>query len=98
MATRMKNLFLSLALVVCSCDMPRAADTAILGDHFFPLSNPAGQAAHGKEDREHVHRKAQGAIDDARIEIDIGIELPFLEIVVGERCLFELLGEVEQRI
>jgi hypothetical protein len=38
------------------------------------------------------------AVDDARVEVDVGVELARDEVVVLERGLLEALGEVEQRV
>ena len=66
--------------------------------HLDPVGDPAGQAAHGEQHREHLHGNAEGAVDDAGVEIDVGIELPLDEVRVAEGDLLQFLGDVEQRI
>ena len=51
-----------------------------------------------EHDREHLYRKTHGLVDETRIEVDIGIELAADEVVVGQRDLFELERDVEQRV
>ena len=52
--------------------------------HFFPLRDPAGGARNGEEHREHGHREAHGLVDQAGIEIHVGIELARDEVFVFE--------------
>src|SRR5688572_20374406 len=56
----------------------------ILGIHraFLPLRQPAGEAAHGEEDGEHLGRESERPIDDSGVEVDIGIQLPLDEVIV----------------
>ena len=54
-----------------------------------PMANSTVNICTGMPDR---------AIDDAGVEIDVRIELPLDEVRIGERRLFELLGDVEDRI
>ena len=67
-------------------------------DHFFPLRDPADGARNREQYGEHRGREAHRLQRDARIEIDVGIELLFDEILVVQGNLFELHGDVEQRI
>src|ERR1700728_3344413 len=80
-------------------ELARAADPHVrIGNHLLPMRDPAGSARDGEQHGEHGARYPQGAIDDARIEVDVGIELARHEILVLERDLLELQGELEQRM
>src|SRR3989304_4475564 len=47
-----------LAEIVAVVDLPRPADLLLGGlQHLLPLGQPPGGAGHGKEHREHLHRK-----------------------------------------
>src|SRR5579859_6332292 len=69
-----------------------------IGDHLLPVRYPARGARDGEQYREHRARYPQGAVDDAGIKIDVGIELARYEIFVLERDLLELEREVEDRM
>ncbi len=62
------------------------------------MGEPSRQAAHGEEDGEHLGRKAKRPIDDARVEVDVGVQLAFDEIVVGQSDLFEFHGHLQKGI
>src|SRR5215213_10333984 len=66
-------------------------------DHLHPLGHPTRGAWYGEHDGEGVRRYPEGFVDEARVEVDVGIELAAREVVVVERLLFELDGDVEQR-
>src|SRR5688572_26107471 len=73
-------------------DLARATDALLrVLVHFNPVGDPAGKAAHGKKHREHADGDAEGAVDDAGIEIDVGIELALDKVLVAERDLLQLL-------
>ncbi len=52
--------------------------------HLHPVGNPAGQPADGEQHREHLHGNADRAIDDARVEVDVRVELPLDEVRVAD--------------
>ena len=64
------------ALCRAGIELARAADTLrrIL-DHLHPLSDPAHRARDREQDGKHVGGEAEGLERDARIEVDVGIEL-----------------------
>src|SRR5215213_4445779 len=66
-------------------------------DHLHPLGHPTRGAWYGKHDGERVRRYPEGFVDEARVEVYVGIKLAAREVVVVERLLFELDGDVEQR-
>src|SRR5690606_27731225 len=67
-------------------------------DQFQPLRQPAGGAAQGKEHREHIHRKAHGLIDDAAVEVYVGVELPLHKVFVFKGNTLQLDGDIEERV
>ena len=63
----------------------------------MPLRQPPRRAADGKEHREHLDREADGGVDDAGVEVDVGIETVLDEIVVRQGHPLQLQRDVEQR-
>ena len=55
-------------------DLTWAADGLAIFRHLLPLGNPTRQAAQGKHHREHLRGNAQGAVDDAAVEVHIGVQ------------------------
>ena len=68
-----------------------------LGD-FLPVRNPAGHPADGEDDGEHLGRDADGLEDDARVEVDVRVEVALLEVRVVERGFFEAHGDGQERV
>ena len=64
--------------------------------HLEPLRDPARQPADREHHREHVHRDAERLVDDARVEVDVRVELVADEVLVLERDLLELHRDLEQ--
>ena len=58
--------------------------------HFFPLGNPSRKPSESKYDGKHVLWDADRTVDDAAVEIDVGIELAFDEVVVFQRYAFHV--------
>ena len=80
-------------------ELARAADLlARILDHLFPLRDPADGAGEREQHREHRGREAHRLQRDARIEIDVRIELLLDEVVVRQRDALELDRDLEQRI
>jgi len=46
-------------------------------------SDPTRDSAKGEEDGEHLGRDAHRAVEDAAVEVDIGVELSFDEILLS---------------
>src|SRR5437660_1611598 len=63
-----------------------------------PVGHPAGGAGNGEEDGEHVDREPHRLVDEPGVEVDVGVELPGDEVVVGQGDLFQLQGDVEERV
>ena len=79
------------ALGGADVELARTADL-LLGvlDHLLPLGDPADGARHREQHGEHRQREAHRAQRDARIEVDVGIELLLDEIVVLQRDALQL--------
>src|SRR3972149_10967448 len=85
--------------LVAQIELPGAGDLLLrIGEHLLPLSQPAGGAADGEENREHVDRKAHRLVDDARVEIHVRIEFSLDEVLILERDSLELDGYVDLSI
>src|SRR5438067_4277167 len=80
-------------------DLPRPANLGVrVLDHLLPVRDPARKASEGEEHGEHLRRDTEGAIDDARIEVYIWVQLALDEVGIPERGLLQLGGDVEHRI
>ena len=97
----------SLALVAIdprSCrlagvNLARTVDLGIrIVVHFLPVGNPAGESSDGEHHGKHVRRDAHGAVEDARIEVHVRVELAFDEVVVLQGGFFELERDIQQRV
>src|SRR5829696_3256061 len=87
------------ALSGTGVDLTWAADLGGgVAHHLAPVGDPAGEAAEGEEDGEHARGEAHGAVDDAGVEVDVGVEPALDEVVVGQRGLLEALGDVEELV
>src|SRR5215210_8939608 len=79
-------------------DLARAGDLEFgVVYHLYPLGHPARGAGYGEHHGEGVGGDPERFVDESRVEVDVGIELAAREVVVVERPLFELDGDVEQR-
>src|SRR3954451_24089695 len=88
-----------LALALARVDLARTRDLAALGrDHLEPLGHPAGCARNREHHREHLDRDVQCLVDQARVEVDVRVELALGEVVVVERALLQLDRDVELRV
>src|SRR3954464_5024501 len=69
-----------------------------VGEHLFPLRDPACRSRDCKEHREDGDREPHGLVDQAGIEVDVRVELAGDEIIIRQRDTFEFECDVEQRI
>src|SRR5512133_3826487 len=77
-------------LVVANCwtrvDLagPGNAELGLIGG-FFPVGNPPWHATDGEHDREHTHGNPDRSENDARVEVNVGVEVAFLEVIIRKR-------------
>ena len=62
------------------------------------MGKPSGGTRDGEQHGEHGHGEAERLVDQAGVEVDVRVQLAADEVVVAERRLFELQGDVEQRV
>src|SRR3954468_6232255 len=80
-------------------NLARSRDLLLrVSDHFLPLCQPADGTWDGKHHREHVRLESHGLVDDARIEVDVRIQLALDEVLIVERNLLQLHRNVDLRI
>ena len=89
--------------VVANCrtcvDLAGAADSLRWRTmHLDPVSDPAGQAAKGKQNGEHLLWNANRSVDDARVEVDVRVKFLLDEVGIVQSNFFEFLCNLEQRI
>lgn len=53
----------------------------VLGE-LVPVSHPAGETRQGEENCEELRGYLEGLVDDARVEIDVGVKLPRDEVLI----------------
>ena len=88
-----------VARALARVDLARAGDLLLLVlDHLEPLGDPAARARDREQDGEHADRHAQRLVDQARVEVDVRVELALDEVVVLERDLLELERDLQQRV
>src|SRR6516165_1868664 len=88
-----------VALRGTGIELARASDLLVrVLDHFLPLRNPADGAGNREQHGEHRGGETHSFERDARIEVDVGIELFLYEIVVVQCNPLEFECDVEQRI
>ena len=88
-----------MAGVVAQVDLAGARDFLFgVEEHLFPLGDPAGGARDGEQDREHRGREAHRLVDEAGVEVDIGVELALHEVVVFQGDALALQRDFEQRV
>ena len=66
--------------------------------HFLPVGNPAGETSDGEHHGKHVRRDAHGAVENARVEVHVRVELALDEVVVLEGGFFELDGYIQELV
>jgi len=62
---------------------------------FSPLGNPSHSACHCKHHCEHREREADGREDQSRVEVHVGEQFAADELVVTQRNLLQLHGQLE---
>ena len=63
--------------------------------HLLPLGQPAHCARDGEHHGEHFRREAHGLVDDAGVEVHVGIELALDEVLVLERDPLQFQRDVQ---
>src|SRR5262249_56516845 len=83
-----------------SCvDLPWPGDLLLrVEQHLFPLCDPARGPRNREQHREHLDRKAHRLVDQARVEVDVRVELAGDEVVVLQRDALELESDFEKRV
>src|SRR5665647_1410153 len=88
-----------LERAVAGVDLLGPGDLLLLVLHELqPLREPARRTADGEEHGEHLGREREGLIDQAGVEVDVRVEIAGHEVVVLERDLLQLLGDLEERV
>src|SRR5690348_10151359 len=71
-----RELALERTLAGPDVDLPRPCDLLlVVVEHFLPLGEPPRGARNGEQHGEEVRREGHRSIDQARIEVDVRIEL-----------------------
>src|SRR5258708_12525171 len=67
-------------------------------EHLFPLRDPAGSARNREQNGKHGHRETHRLINQAGVEIHVGIELALDEVFVFQGDPFAFEGDFEERV
>src|SRR5271156_2295387 len=79
------------AQVVAEIHLTRSGNLLLrIEQHFFPLGDPSGRTRNSEQYREHGHRETHRLIDQARVEIHVGVKAARNEVIVFERDPFAL--------
>src|SRR6202165_3813867 len=85
--------------VVPEIDLARARDFLLgVEEHLFPLRDPPGSARNREEDGKHGHRETHRLINEACVEIHVGIELALDEVIVFEGDALALESDLEEGV
>src|SRR3954464_4717709 len=80
-------------------ELARTADLVLgIGDHLLPLRNPANRSGEREDASEHRYRNAERALHDARVEVDVRVELALDEVLILQRDALELERQLEQPV
>src|ERR1700759_2154320 len=80
-----------IAPCLAGVELTRTADLLLrVLDHFLPLRDPADGARDREQHSEHRGGEAHRLERDARIEVDVRVELLLDEVLVVQRDLLEL--------
>src|SRR5467141_5165701 len=66
--------------------------------HLFPLRDPPGGARNREEDGKHGHRESHRLINEAGVEIHVGIELALHEVFVFKSDAFAFESDFEKGV
>src|SRR5688500_1621018 len=83
-----------VALVVARVALPGLHDLLVHLQRLDAVGQPAGRAGDGEEHCEHLDGETHGLVDQARVEVDVGVELAVDEVGVGQGDLLQLQGDV----
>src|SRR5271155_957206 len=87
------------AQIVAQIYLARPGDfLLVVQQHFFPLRDPSRSARNRKQHGEHGHRESHRLVDEAGIEVHVGIEATRDEVFVLERDAFAFERDINQRV
>src|SRR5690606_572262 len=87
------------ALYRAGVQLARTTDLVVgIGQHLVPLSDPAHRTRQREDGSEQRGRNADGALNDAGIEVHVRVELALDEVRIFQRNALEFHGQLEQRI
>ncbi|TKW57063.1 Norsolorinic acid ketoreductase, partial [Colletotrichum tanaceti] len=84
----------ALALADVQLAGPPDLDAALLQHLLPPVGQPADAAGDGEQDGVEVEREAHGLVDEARVEVDVGVQVALRH----ELALAGVPGELEGRV
>src|SRR5258708_39961528 len=87
-----------MARVVAKIDLAGPRNLLLgIEEHLFPLRDPAGSARNREQHGKHGHRETHRLINQAGVEIHVGIELALDEVFVFEGDSFAFEGNLKER-
>ena len=83
-------------MLLAEVDLARARDLLLgISHEFIPLRQPSRSARNSKQHSKHVRLESHRLVDDARVKIDVGIELAGYKVVVAQSNAFEFECNVD---
>src|SRR5438046_10015974 len=78
-------------------ELPRASDLLLgIRNHFVPLRDPAYGPRQREDRSEQADWNTERALHDARVEIDVRVELALHEVIVLERDFLQRHRQLER--
>src|SRR5213082_3629464 len=88
-----------VAGIVSEVNLPGPGDFMLgIQKHLFPLRNPTRSPRNREQHREHGHWEAHRLINEAGIEIHVGVEFALHEIIIFQGDALALQGDFEERV
>ena len=85
-------------MAIACVQLTRASNAIGVRDHFIPMGDPANGPANSENYGEHRCRYTDGLQDDARVEVDVGVEFFLDKLRVLQCNLFKTLCDLEHFI
>src|SRR5882672_7182343 len=88
-----------MARIVAQVDLPRAGNFLFgIEEHLLPLRDPTGSARNREQNREHGHGEPHRLVDEAGVEVHVGIELTLHKIFIFEGDALAFESDLEKRV
>src|SRR5438477_8193965 len=88
-----------VARIVSEVNLPGPGNFLLgIQKHLFPLRDPPGSPRNREQHGEHGHWEAHRLINEAGIEIHVGVEFPLHKVIVFQSDALALQSDFEERV